>query len=398
MTRTFPTTENASGRRIGEEELAAVERVIRTGHLSRVGGVETPALEEEFASLLGVKHAVASTSGSSALHLAVAGIQPEPGDEFICPPITDFGTVLGVLANGGVPVFADLDPTTGCMTVETIEAVATERTRAIMLVHLFGGAADVIGVRQWAQQRGIAVIEDCAQAYLAQPKGKDGYVGSFGDIGCFSLQQSKHITAGDGGFTITNDDDIARRMRLFSDKGWPRDTGERTHLRLGLNYRMTDLTAAVARAQLPKLPSIVGDRRTIAKRIIDAVDMPGIQLVAEPERHSFWLFPMIIDSAKLGFGHKEFTAITGQAGLPIGGGYLQRLIHQTPAFAEHKTFGESGWPITDVDYSDAAVNVPVAQGLLDSGLMVMQLNENYTTEDADYIAEHLQQAYDQLTK
>ena len=151
----YPTFANASGRRFGAEEEAAVTRVLRSGHLWRVDGPETAALEREFAELFGMPHAVAAATGSGVIHCAIAALDLEPGDQIIVPPITDAGSVIGALAQGLVPVFADVDPIAGCITPETVAAVATERTRAVVVVHLFGGAADVDGIVAWAAPRGI---------------------------------------------------------------------------------------------------------------------------------------------------------------------------------------------------------------------------------------------------
>lgn len=386
--RPFPSVGNSSGRRLGAEEIAALQRVIESGCLSRVGGTEVPGLEKDFAELLGVEQAVASTSGTSALHLAVAAINPEPGDEIVVPPITDFGTVIGVLAQNAVPIFADLDPVTGCMTAETVAAVLSDRTRAVIVVHLFGGGAPVNEIVQLAHDRGIAVIEDCAQAYLCEPPGDGGFAGTRGDIGCFSLQQSKHITAGDGGLTVTNNADYARRMRLFSDKGWPRDTGERTHLFLGVNYRMTELQGAVARAQLTKLRGVVDARRSGAARLIEAVsDLDGLTVVAAPERHSFWLFPLVIDPAVLGASNSEYGKALGAEGIPVSSGYLDRPVYLVPALTERQTYGSSGYPLTspparqEMHYRSG--DCPVAERMINETLLVAAWNENYSDADVD---------------
>ena len=229
MSSGYPDVFSAPGRRIGVEEEEAVLRVLRSGHLWRVDGTDTPALEHEFAELMGTRHAAAFATGTASLHAAVAALDLEPGDEVIVPPITDAGTTIGVIAEGLVPVFADLDPVTGCLTAQTVAAAIGPRTRAVMVVHLFGGGADVEGIAEVCRPRGVRIIEDCAQAYWTRtPSG--AVAGTVGDIGCFSLQQSKHVTTGDGGLLITDDPALARRARLFADKGWPREEGTRTHL------------------------------------------------------------------------------------------------------------------------------------------------------------------------
>lgn len=292
----LPGVTDPTGRTLGDEEITALERVVRSGRLWRVDGTETPLLEQEFAALHGVDHAIATSSGTAAIHLAIAAVNPEPGDEVITTPLTDFGTVAPILAQNAVPVFADVDPVTGNLDPASVEQRLSARTRAIVVVHLFGAAAPVIELRRIADRHSLLLVEDCAQAYLARPPGGDDYVGTYGDVGCFSLQQSKHITCGDGGLAITRRPELARRMRLFADKGWPRQSGERTHLCLGLNYRMTELHAAVARAQLAKLSTVVARRRWVAGRIARSVDgLPGLTVPRPRARHSWWVFPLVLD-------------------------------------------------------------------------------------------------------
>ena len=385
-TEPLPTSLDSSGRILGRAEQEAVERVIASGVLWRVTGTEVAALEAEFAAFLGTPHAVASTSGTSALHLAVAAVNPEPGDEIIVPPVTDFGTVIAVLACNAVPVFADVDPVTGCLTRDSVAAKITTRTRAVIAVHLFGGPAPVEELVELCRPQGITVIEDCAQAYLTVPHGGTGYAGTRADIGCFSLQQTKHITAGDGGLTVTADPELARRMRLFADKGWPRDTGERTHLFLGLNYRMTELVGAVARVQLTRLEEIVAKRRAIATRLTKELDgLAGLRLPAQDEigRHSFWLYPILLDPALAGTTNADFGAALLAEGIPASAGYLDRPVYLTPAMAEQHTYGTSGFPLRGRRYAKG--DCPVAEDMIDRTLVVLQCNERYSDQDVDDI-------------
>ncbi|HVX47629.1 MAG TPA: DegT/DnrJ/EryC1/StrS family aminotransferase [Mycobacteriales bacterium] len=387
----FPSVGSAAGRTLGAEEIAAVTAVIESGQLSRVGGTEVPALERDFAELLGARHAVASSSGTSAVHLAVSAVELEPGDEVIVPPITDFGTVIGVLAQNAVPIFADVDPLTGCMTAETVERVISDRTRAVIVVHLFGGGAPIDEIVQLARPRGIRVIEDCAQAYLTRPAGGEGFAGTRADIGCFSLQQSKHITAGDGGLTVTDDPEIDRHMRLFADKGWPRETNERTHLFHGFNYRMTELQGAVARAQLKKLPGVVQSRRDNARRLHDQVKgLSGLQFPFEVDRHSFWLLPFVVEPDILGADNKEFGKALVAEGIPVSAGYLERPVYLVPALVDRRVYGKSGFPFTapparqEIVYAPG--DCPVAEDMINRTLLVMQWNEKFTDSDVDDIA------------
>jgi dTDP-4-amino-4,6-dideoxygalactose transaminase len=374
---------DASGRTLGAEEIEAVTRVIRSGMLNSVWGSEVRALEREMAAYHGVAHAVACSSGTAALHLAVAAVAPEPGDEIITSPISDFGTVAPILAQNAVPVFADVDPHTGNLDPEAVAAAIGPRTRAILGVHLFGAAVDLRAV---AAAHGIPLIEDCAQAWLTRyPDGQ--LAGTGGAIGCFSLQQWKHITCGDGGLTITSDTVLARRMRLFADKGWPRE-GARRHESLGLNYRMTELAGAVARAQFAKLPGVVAARRQSAQRLVEALsDLPGVHLPSGVGAHAWWLFPVVLGPP---LTNQEVAGKLAAAGIPARAGYLDEPLHCAPALNGTPVYGSSRYPLTvpPADrlpaYGRGAF--PVAERLVDQSLLVIDWNERYTDAHVDEIA------------
>jgi perosamine synthetase len=239
------TTPFPSGKDIGEEELRLVQQVVESKLLNHVQGHMVRDFELRFAEQYGVGHCTASMSGTSAIHVAIGAINPDPCDEFIAAPITDMGTIIPILFQNCLPVFADIDPGTYNMSPASIAERITDRTRGIILVHLFGNPCDMDPIMQIARARDLFVIEDCSQAYGTMYKGRR--CGTIGHFGCFSLQASKHITTGDGGLTITNDDALGERARLFADKGWPLYSadGARNYLFFGLNYHMTELTAAV---------------------------------------------------------------------------------------------------------------------------------------------------------
>jgi dTDP-4-amino-4,6-dideoxygalactose transaminase len=379
-TEPLPSVMNGTGRRFGDDEVKAVERVLRSGMLSGTWGTEVPALEREFAELYGAGHAVACSSGTAALHLAVAAVDPEPGDEIITSPISDMGTVFPILMQNAVPVFADVDPVTGNLTPETVAAAITPRTKAVIVVHLFGKPARVRELRELCDEHGILLIEDCAQAYLAPVR--DTYVGRIGHIGCFSLQQTKHITAGDGGLAITDDARHARRMRLFADKGWPRDTDERTYLFLALNYRMTELVAAVTRAQLSRLRGVVEDRRTTAARVSAGIaDLHGVTTPPDGGDHVYWMYPLVLGPST-GDVRKWAAALSAE-GVPAVSGYLQSPLYAAPALRERITYGKSAFPLQDVAYPVGLC--PQAEELIDHTLLVLPWNENYSDADVDDI-------------
>jgi len=194
--------------------------VLDCGHLCRVFGDRAKAFERQVAEYFGVAAAGAVSSGTAALHCALAALGIGPGDEIITSPITDMGSVIPIVMRNAVPVFADVDPHTYNITAASIEKVITERTRAIIVVHLAGQCCVMQPIMDLAAERGIHVIEDCAQSY---PSTCDGRTAStIGDVGCFSLNDFKHITCGDGGFLISNDKDLIGRAALFADKGYPR--------------------------------------------------------------------------------------------------------------------------------------------------------------------------------
>jgi perosamine synthetase len=401
--RAWPDVGDGTGRTFGVEELQAVGSVIESGVLWRVTGTQVDALEQEFARYIGCSHAVASSSGTAALHLAVAAVNPEPGDEVVVPPITDFGTVIAVLACNAVPVFADVDPMTGCVTPEAVAAVLSERTRAVIVVHLFGAPAPVEEIVALCRPRGVTVIEDCAQAYLAVPEGGDGFAGSRGDIGCFSLQQSKHISAGEGGLSVTDNERFAERMRLFADKGWPRRSGERTHLFLGLNYRMTELAGAVARAQLPKLAGVVASRREVARALVHGLQgLAGLHLAGDLERHSYWVFPLVIDPAVVGVGNRVYGQALVAEGLPVSAGYLDRPVHMVPVLSERRTFGASGFPLGSPParhrFSYGPGQCPRAEEMVYSTLLVSACNERYTSADVEDLVSGIRKVHDYFVR
>ena len=384
----YPSLLDAGGRTLGDEEIEAATRVLRSGMLNAVWGTEVRALEREMAQLHGVRYAVAASSGTAALHLAVAAVAPDPGDEIITSPISDFGTVAPILAQNAVPVFADVDPLTGNLDPERVADLIGPRTRAILAVHLFGAPAPVAERRALADRHGIQLIEDCAQAWLARyPDGR--LAGTAGAIGCFSLQQWKHITCGDGGLAVTDSVALAGRMRLFADKGWPRETG-RHHVGFGLNYRMTELCGAVARAQLAKLPGVLAARRAAADRLLAALGtgLPGLHLPRDAAAHAWWLLPLVLDPPR---DNAAFAAHLAGAGVPARAGYLAEPLHCAPALTEAPVYGASRYPLAGRRYGPGTC--PVAEEMIARRLVVVDWNERYTDAHVDAIAAAIRTAH-----
>ncbi len=230
---------------IGDEEKQAVLEVLDSGILAQ--GPRVKAFEDGFAALCGVKHAIATSSGTTALHVALLAHEIGPGDEVITTPFTFIASANSILYTGATPVFVDIDPVTFNLDPAQIEAAITPRTKALMPVHLFGLVCDMDPILALAEAHGLALIEDACQAHGAEYRGRKA--GSFG-TGCFSLYPTKNMTSAEGGMITTDDDEIAARCRILRQHGMQR---RYYHDAVGYNFRMTDVHAAIGLAQLGKL-------------------------------------------------------------------------------------------------------------------------------------------------
>ncbi|HUU27290.1 MAG TPA: DegT/DnrJ/EryC1/StrS family aminotransferase [archaeon] len=308
--------------RFDNAEKDALLRVVHSGALCRTFGTEADLFELETARFFDSPYAVAASSGTAAIHTALAAVGTGWQDEVITSPITDIGSIIGIVAQGARPVFADLDHRTYNMTPESVGMALTGRTKAILVVHLAGLSCEIEAICELARGHGASVVEDCAQSWLARYKGRP--VGTFGQVGCFSLNGYKHISTGDGGVAITADSELARRMRLFVDKAYDRQKEVRNPEVFAMNYRMTELQAAVGREQLKKLGSIIGRRREIARRLlVTLADVPGLLLPVEPEgfSHSWWYFVIRADRERVRSSTAEITRALAAEGLPAWTGY-----------------------------------------------------------------------------
>ena len=386
---TLPSDQEASGRSLGAEEVAKLVKVIESGTLTCTKGPACTTLEERFSELLGAKHVIACSSGSAAVHCAIAAIDPEPGDEIITTPITDMGALTPILYQAAIPVFADVDPLTGNVTADTIAARLSAKTKAIIVTHLFGNPCEMGPILGLARECGIPVLEDCAQAYLARDGGK--LVGTHGAIGCFSLQQGKHITTGEGGLCVTNDAALARRLRLFVNKAWGYGDPNPDHYFLALNYRLTELQGAVALAQLDKLVWGVEQRRKMAARLSEQIDdLPGITTprCARDAVHVFWRYCLWVDENEVPGGSPALGAGLKRQGIAAAPRYIQKPAFQCEIFRDQRTFGSSRFPFT-LARPEAVAYSPdrfpgVFQCLRD--VLVLPWNERFTEQHIDFIA------------
>lgn len=282
---------------LGEEELNNVIQAVKSGWISSKGKF-IPEFEERFAQYCGAKYGVATSNGTTALHLALTALEIGEGDEVIVPTLTFIATANAVRYTGAKPVFVDSHPDYWCIDPEKIEEAITPKTKAIIPVHLYGHPCDMDAMMAIAKKHDLYVIEDAAEAHGAEYKGRK--VGSFGDISCFSFYGNKIITTGEGGMCLTNDERLTERMRILRDHGM--NPGKRYwHDIIGFNYRMTNMQAAVGVAQLEKLDKFVEKKREIAQWYAEGLkDLEEKGLIKlHPEmpwaKCVYWMYSILIE-------------------------------------------------------------------------------------------------------
>jgi perosamine synthetase len=324
-----------------DEDIEAVSQVLRSGRLTQLTGGTVAVFEEAFAAWHGVKHCVATSSGTTAIHTALAALDVGPGDEVIVPAHTFIASATPVLHQRATPVFADVDDRTFCISPQSVEERITGRTKAIIAVHLNGHPADLDALISLAEERGIAVIEDAAQAHGALYKGRK--VGTIGRLGCFSFWEDKIMTTGgEGGCVITNDDSLAERMRRIRHHGEGPLEGERAyyHLELGYNYRMSSLHAATGLVQLKRLDSYLDARRRNAAYLterlgeVENVDPP---IVADYAVHSYYKYICRL-APEAGIDIGTFVRAVAAEGIPVSRRYPTPLPKQ-PVFRDCASAG-----------------------------------------------------------
>jgi perosamine synthetase len=389
-----PAKQTPYGRekRYGEAELRELQEALEQGTLFYAQGRKVRQLEEAFAAKNGARFAVACSSGTAAIHAAMIAAGISPGDEVITAPITDMGSLVPILYQGAVPVFADLHPNSYCMTAEAVEAVITPRTKAALAVNLWGNACDLDGLAALCDRYGLMLIEDCAQAFGCVFRGKP--VGTVGRIGCFSLNEFKHISCGDGGIVITDEETLAERLRLATDKCYNRKPNAvtRNPVFLAGNYRMTELQGAVALAQLPKLDSIVERRRAwcseLSRRLAGT---PGISL-PEPTPGcdpSWWFYMMRVEPQTLKADADTFAQALQAEGLPVSAHYIGVCVYEYPIFSGHSAFVSGEHPYCGRAYH--AGLCPTAEEILRT-CVSLSVNEAYTADDLEETARAIRRA------
>jgi perosamine synthetase len=369
--------------RWGEPEHERLEAMLRQKSLFFWNGPQTALLIERFRDVCPLKHVSTCTSGTAALHIAVAASGIGPGDEVITSPITDMGTVIGILFQQAVPVFADLGPDSYNLDVADVERRITPKTKAIIAVHLLGNPCDLDALKVLADRHKLILIEDCAQAWGARSRGRP--IGTMGHFACFSLQDSKLVTCGDGGMVASNDEHFGPQLQRFGDKGFDR-VGRSDFGVLGTNYRMSEPQAAVAAAQLSRLEPIAARRARLGNLLSEKIaGIPGIRphRVHPEDRCVYWHHMLRLQPEAFRCDRAGFIKALMAEGVMASASIMQGPLYKKAVFQNHGFFA-GRWPIreiglTTMDYTKQSC--PEAEAIYQTGIN-LRLHEGMTE---DYI-------------
>jgi dTDP-4-amino-4,6-dideoxygalactose transaminase len=365
-----------------ERTIEAAMEPLKTGRVNYWTGDRGVEFEKRFHGGLenGSRFAISTTNGTSALHTAMSGLGIGPGDEVIVPSYTFIASSFSILQAGAVPRFADVNRDDHCLSIESATRLVNPRTKAIMVVHLYGNVADMGPILQLADEHGLYVIEDNAEAFGGEYKGRK--TGSLGDVGCVSFCQNKTFTTGgEGGMVTTDSEEVAWRCRSFRDHGY--DVRERLrllemeqklpyiHTMLGWNYRMTEMQSAIGLCELDRIDTWNLPRRRRNGRILleELGDIPQILYlpVDTPERSNGWyVFPITLDTDQMRCDMPTFLAALEAEGVPCWKVFWPQC-HCEQAFQEHRAFGDSGFPFKSIEFTDpsavdySSVSVPNAE-------------------------------------
>ncbi len=310
-------------------ELRVLEKVLSGPKLPLARGKWVMAYRQHLQDLYGMKYAIPTSSGTTAIHVALFAAGVGAGDEVIVSPLTDYGSIIGIFQLNAIPVFADVGPDSFLMDVQSIAAKITPHTKAIMPVHNGGYAVDMSALMKLSRKHAIPVVEDCAQSHLSSIGGR--FLGTFGDLGVWSTNESKHMKSGEGGFVLTNSRQLAEKAELFSDKCYPRFPGApATPAFPALNVRLSDVNAALASEQLKKLPGWVKKRQAFGQAFEEGVDgVSGIRITPRPRgaHLSYWWVSFAVDEDILGVDAGEFCRMLSAEGIPASARLQQYVLN-----------------------------------------------------------------------
>jgi dTDP-4-amino-4,6-dideoxygalactose transaminase len=375
--------------RWGEPERERLSSLVEQDSLFYWKGPQTKLLIERFGQVCPLRHVMTCSSGTAAIHIAVAAAGIAPGDEVITSPITDMGTVIGVLYQQAVPVFADVGRNTYNLDPGAVARRITPRTRAIIAVHLAGNPCDMHALKSLADQHRLVLIEDCAQAWGAMYRGKP--IGTIGDIACFSLQNAKHVTCGDGGVVASSDERYGPLLQRYGDKGFDRLGKSGLFEAFATNYRMSEPQAAFAAAQLGRVEAIGAQRARLGNLLNERLaSLPGIepQRVHADDRCTYWFAMLRLEPGVLRCDRVEFVKALAAEGVPASAGYIPVPLYGNPIFQTHGFFA-GRWPLkelglTSMDYT--RVSCREAEDVLRTGVRIV-IHERMSEADIKSVAD-----------
>jgi dTDP-4-amino-4,6-dideoxygalactose transaminase len=376
------TIENPPLVRWGEAEKEQLCEMLEQNSLFYWNGPKTKLLIERFQKFYPLEYVMPCSSGTAALHIAVAAAGIGPGDEVITSAITDMGSVIGILYQQGVPVFAELEAHRYTLDPVDVRKKITPKTKAVIAVHLAGNPGALTELKEICDEHNLILIEDCAQSWGAMHGDKP--VGTIGHIGCWSLNDFKHIGCGDGGVVASSDERFGPILQKFGDKSYSRTGGARRPDTLAPNYRISEPQSAVAAAQMERMWDITGKRAALGARLNELLaDVPGVHLhaVDPQDRCTFWFYLLRVDTGVLQCSAGEFTAALNAEGVPAGAGYIGEPLYKYPLFADENFFA-GRWPVkelglTDMDYN--AVHLPETEAILQTCIQI-PIKENMSLE------------------
>jgi dTDP-4-amino-4,6-dideoxygalactose transaminase len=317
-------------------------------------GTEVRDFESAFAEYCGTKHGVATSNGTTALHAALEALELGEGARVLTTPFSFIASSNAIRLAGAEPVFADISPDTFNINTDSVrEIVETQDIDAILAVHLYGLACDMAELSSIATNHDLALIEDCAQAHGAAYRGQR--VGSFGDVACFSFYPTKNMTTGEGGMVLTDDDDLAERTRSFVNHGRPPEGGYE-HVRVGHNFRMTSIAAAIGRDQLDKLPEYISQRRSNAERFQTEIDTQSVRLPTVPDErsHAYHQYTLLTEERAALMEHLQDNNVGASV-------YYPTCIHQQPAYEGFEAIA----PVAE-RVAEKVISIPVHPALSSS--------------------------------
>jgi len=396
---------------IGAEESEAVKSVIESGILSDfvgapgenfLGGKYVKLFEHNFKKDFSIKNAISVNSWTSGLIAAVGALSIEPGDEILVTPWTMCASAISILHWNAIPVFVDIDPDTFCMDPQKIEEKISERTKAIMVVDIFGQSADMDPIIVIAKKHNLKVISDCAQAPGATYKGK--FAGTMGDVGGFSFNYHKHIHTGEGGMIVTNNDEIAKKCQLIRNHAEAAivdiPNADLTNM-IGYNFRLGEIESAIGIQQLKKLNIAISSRQhaaSILTSTIDKIEGLTAPVVRKDSTHVYYFYAMKHDAELTGVSRDRIHEALVAEGVPIAKEYQN--LHMLPMFLKQQCYGTENFPWSlnkTVNYSYGEKTCEVAERInKEEYLGIFMCGSNYNDDEINLVAEAIKKVYSNL--